>query len=96
MTTKRHFSRQQRTTVVYGIICFVLILVVLQLWLFTATMNAWLGGDGSVAAAELRNLATVGRAMVEAARRREESRGAHTREDFPDTSPAFAHRIVFV
>ena len=48
MTTKRHFSRQQRTTVVYGIICFVLILVVLQLWLFTATMNAWLGGDGSV------------------------------------------------
>jgi len=22
--------------------------VVLQLWLFTATMNAWLGGDGSV------------------------------------------------
>ena len=48
MTTKRHFSCQQRTTVVYGIICFVLILVVLQLWLFTATMNAWLGGDGSV------------------------------------------------
>ena len=48
MTTKRHFSRQQRTTVVYGIICFVLILVVLQLWLFTATMNAWLGGDRSV------------------------------------------------
>ena len=48
MTTKRHFSRQQRTTVVYGIICFVLILVVLQLCLFTATMNAWLGGDGSV------------------------------------------------
>jgi hypothetical protein len=48
VTTKRHFSRQQRTTVVYGIIYFVLILVVLQLWLFTATMNAWLGGDGSV------------------------------------------------
>ena len=48
MTTKRHFSRQQRTTVVYGIICFVLILVVLQLWLFTATMNAWLGGDEAI------------------------------------------------
>lgn len=45
---KRHFSRQQRTTVVYGIVCFVLTLVVLQLWLFTATMNAWLGGDASV------------------------------------------------
>ena len=48
MTTKRHFSRQQRTTVVYGIICFVLILVVLQVWLFTATMNAWLGGDEAI------------------------------------------------
>jgi hypothetical protein len=45
---KRHFSRQQRTTVVYGILCFALTLVVLQLWLFTATTNAWLGGDESV------------------------------------------------
>jgi hypothetical protein len=44
----RHFSRQQRTTVIYGIICFVLTLVVLQLWLLTATMNAWLGGDDTV------------------------------------------------
>lgn len=51
--------------------------------------------DGSVADHELRNLATVGRAAVDAARRREESRGAHTRDDFPETSPAFAHRIVF-
>lgn len=48
MAMKRHFSRQQRMTVVYGIVCFVLTLVVLQLWLFTATMNAWLGGDDSV------------------------------------------------
>ena len=48
MAIKRHFSRQQRTTVVYGIICFALTLVVLQLWLFTATMNAWLGGDSTV------------------------------------------------
>ena len=44
----------------------------------------------------LRNLATVARSVVVAATRREESRGAHTREDFPATSPAFAHRIVFV
>jgi L-aspartate oxidase len=49
----------------------------------------------AVADHELRNLATVGRAVVEAARRREESRGAHTREDFPATDPAFARRIVF-
>ncbi len=51
-------------------------------------------GD-SVGHHELFNLATVGRAAVEAARRREESRGAHTRDDFPETSPEFAHRIVF-
>lgn len=45
---KRPFTREQRTTIVYGILCFVLILVILQLWLFTATMNAYLGGDESV------------------------------------------------
>ncbi len=42
---RRTTTRAQRTTVVYGILCFVLILVVLQLWLITATMNAYLGGD---------------------------------------------------
>ena len=44
----RPFSREQRTTIVYGMLVFVLIVVVLQLWLLTATMNAWLGGDDSV------------------------------------------------
>lgn len=44
----RPLTRDQRTTVVYGILCFILILVVLQLWLVTATMNAYLGGDESV------------------------------------------------
>jgi hypothetical protein len=44
----RQSTRAQRTTVVYGILCFVLILVVLQLWLLTATMNAFLGGDDAV------------------------------------------------
>ena len=29
-------------------LAFVLIIVILQLWLLTATMNAWLGGDDSV------------------------------------------------
>lgn len=42
------FSRDQRTTIVYGMLAFVLIIVVLQLWLLTATMNAWLGGDDSI------------------------------------------------
>ncbi len=44
----RPFSREQRTTIVYGMLAFVLITVVLQLWLLTATMNAWLGGDAAI------------------------------------------------
>jgi F0F1-type ATP synthase assembly protein I len=42
------FSRHQRKTIVSGILSFVVILVILQLWLFTATMNAYLGGDASI------------------------------------------------
>lgn len=42
---QRQLSRGQRMTVVTGVLCFVLILVVLQLWLLTATLNAYLGGD---------------------------------------------------
>ena len=45
---RRPFSREQRTIIVYGMLFFVLIVVVLQLWLLTATMNAWLGGDDSI------------------------------------------------
>ena len=45
---QRQLTRAQRTTVIAGVLCFVLILVVLQLWLLTATMNAYLGGDDGV------------------------------------------------
>ena len=48
MAVNRPFTRDQRATVVYGMLAFVLMLVVLQLWLLTATMNAYLGGDESV------------------------------------------------
>jgi uncharacterized membrane protein len=48
MAMRRPFSREQRTTIIYGMLVFCLILVVLQLWLLTATMNAYLGGDRSV------------------------------------------------
>ena len=48
MSIKRPFTRDQRATVVYGMLAFVIIIVLLQLWLLTATMNAWLGGDDSV------------------------------------------------
>jgi hypothetical protein len=44
----RPFTREQRMTVITGMLAFVLMLVVLQLWLFTATMNAYLGGDERV------------------------------------------------
>jgi hypothetical protein len=47
-SANRPFSREQRTTIVYGMLVFVLMVVILQLWLLTATMNAWLGGDDSV------------------------------------------------
>jgi hypothetical protein len=48
MALNRPFGREQRTTIVYGMLAFVLIIVILQLWLLTATMNAYLGGDESV------------------------------------------------
>ena len=42
------FSRSQRLTVVLGILLIVLLLVILQLWLFTATMEAYLGGNDNI------------------------------------------------
>ena len=42
------FARHQKKTILSGVLCFVMILVILQLWLLTATMNAHLGGDQSV------------------------------------------------
>ncbi len=48
MSIKRQFTREQRTTIIYGMLAFILILVILQLWLLTATMNAYLGGDEAV------------------------------------------------
>jgi len=48
MSVHRPFTRAQRATIVSGMLAFVVMLVVLQLWLLTATMNAYLGGDESV------------------------------------------------
>jgi hypothetical protein len=45
---RREFTRTQRMTMVYGIFCLVLLVVILQLWLLTATMNAYLGGETAV------------------------------------------------
>ena len=48
MSVRKPFTRDQRSTVVYGMLAFVMMLVILQLWLLTATMNAYLGADTAV------------------------------------------------
>jgi hypothetical protein len=45
---KPPMTRSQKATIFAAINLVVTLLVVLQLWLLTATMNAWLGGDSSV------------------------------------------------
>jgi hypothetical protein len=57
----RPLSRQERFHIVYGILCVVLVIVIMQLWLLTATMNAFLGGDDTVVwPAALASLACLG------------------------------------
>jgi len=43
---------------------------------------------------ELRNLSTVAQAVIASARAREESRGAHTRTDHPETRDELRLRFV--
>lgn len=45
---KPRLTRAQKSTIFSAINLIVTLLVVLQLWLLTATMNAWLGADSSV------------------------------------------------
>lgn len=49
MKKESRFARSQRMTIVNGILVFVVLIVILQLWLLSATMNAYLGGDMTVA-----------------------------------------------
>ena len=59
------------------------------------SVRAGVAGDpASPAAYELVNLVTVADALLTAARTREESRGCHTRQDFPDISGDFHTRLV--
>jgi hypothetical protein len=48
MKHRSRFARSQRMTIVLGILCLVIVIVILQLWLLSATMNAYLGGDTSI------------------------------------------------
>ncbi len=48
MKRKSRFARSQRMTIATGILFLVVVIIILQLWLFTATMNAFLGGDRAI------------------------------------------------
>ncbi len=51
----------QRMTILNAMLAFVILVVILQFWLLTATMNAYLGGDASMAApAAFASLACLG------------------------------------
>lgn len=57
----KRFARSQRLTIVMGILSLIGVIVILQLWLFTATMEAYLGGDDRVVwPAALASLACLG------------------------------------
>ena len=49
MSDHNRFARSQRMTIINGALVFAIIIVVLQLWLLSATMNAYLGGDVAIA-----------------------------------------------
>ncbi len=48
MSPTRRASPRRNETIVTGVLLFVIMIVVLQLWLFTATVHAYLGGDSSI------------------------------------------------
>ena len=48
-TAPSRVTTENRTAIVLGILSIVLIIGLMQLWLLTATMNAFLGGDHAVA-----------------------------------------------
>ncbi len=48
-TARTRLTGEARMGIVSGILAIVLIIGLMQLWLLTATMNAFLGGDHAVA-----------------------------------------------
>ena len=48
MSKRPRFVRAQRMTIVNGVLLFVILIVILQIWLLTAATNAYLGGDDSI------------------------------------------------
>jgi L-aspartate oxidase len=60
-----------------------------------ATLDSWVALGDSVQSREDANLLDLARLVVRAALEREESRGAHYRSDYPETSEAFARHSNF-
>ena len=61
MNARTRMVRAQRMTIVNAMLAFVVLIVILQLWLLTATMNAYLGGDAMVVVpAAVASLACLG------------------------------------
>ena len=60
------------------------------------TLSGWTTSTESVAAREDANLLDLARLVVAAALAREESRGAHYRDDFPETSPDFVRHLSWM
>jgi L-aspartate oxidase len=58
-------------------------------------LDRWHAEGNTVRALETANLLALARVIVAAALAREESRGAHFRNDFPEPSPAFQHSLVY-
>ena len=61
MTRRLRLIRAQRLPIVNAMLAFVVLIVILQLWLLTATMNAYLGGDtATVVPAAVASLGCLG------------------------------------
>jgi hypothetical protein len=61
MSRRLRVVRAQRMPIVNAMLVFVVLIVILQFWLLTATMNAYLGGDtGTLVPSALGSLACLG------------------------------------
>jgi L-aspartate oxidase len=58
-------------------------------------LNRWCVDGASVESLETANLLSLARVMTAAALARCESRGAHFRQDYPESSPAWQHPLIF-
>jgi L-aspartate oxidase len=58
-------------------------------------LNSWNVKGTTVSSLETANLLELARGTTRAALARRESRGAHYRDDYPESSPDWEHSLVF-